>query len=127
MRRRDFLLMLGGIAVAWPLFARAQQKPAVIGYLQSGTPGSSASYFAALRQGLSEGGYVEGQNLTIEYRWADGNYDRLPSLAADLVRRKVDVIATGGGPPAAMAARDATSTIPIVFVVGTDPVGIRAR
>jgi putative ABC transport system substrate-binding protein len=94
----------------------------VIGYLQSGAPGSSASYLAALHQGLSERGYVEGQNLTIEYHWADGDYGRLPALAADLVRRKVDVIATGGGPPAAIAAKDATATIPIVFVVGTDPV-----
>ena len=123
MKRREFIRAIGGIAVAWPALARAQQKAMpVIGYLQSGSPGSSASYLAALRRGLGETGYVEGQNLTIEYRWADGNYDRLPSMAGDLVRRNVDVIATGGGPPAALAARDATASIPVVFVVGTDPV-----
>src|SRR5262249_39062406 len=112
--RRELLAALGG-AAGWPLAARAQQTAMpVVGYLQSGAPGPSASYLAALRRALSETGYVEGQNLTIEYRWAEGNYARLPALAADLVRRKVDVIATGGGPPAALAAKDATSTIPIV-------------
>ena len=122
MKRREFISLLGA-TVALPRAARAQQPPMpVVGYLQSGAPGPSASYLAALRRALSETGYVEGQNLTIEYRWAEGNYDRLPALAADLVRRKVDVIATGGGPPAALAAKDATSTIPIVFVIGTDPV-----
>jgi putative ABC transport system substrate-binding protein len=94
----------------------------VIGYLQAGAPGPSASYLAALRLGLSETGYIEGQNLTIECRWGHGNYDRLTALAADLVRHKVAVIVTGGGPPAALAAKNATSTIPIVFVIGTDPV-----
>jgi ABC-type uncharacterized transport system substrate-binding protein len=84
---------------------------------------SSAGYLAALRRGLGEAGYVEGQNLTLEYRWAEGDYDRLPALAADLVGHKVDVIMTGGGPPAALAAKAATSIIPIVLVVGTDPVG----
>src|SRR5262249_43148379 len=118
--RRELLAALGGAAAAWPLAARGQQPAMhVAGYLQSGAPGPSASYLAALRQGLSETGYVEGQNLTIEYRWAEGNYDRLPALAPHLVRRQVDVIATGGGPPAALAAKDATATIPIVFVIGT--------
>jgi putative ABC transport system substrate-binding protein len=94
----------------------------VVGYLQSAAPGPSALYLDALRQGLREAGYDEGQNATIEYRWANGDYGRLATLAADLVRHKVDVIATGGGPPAALAAKAATSTIPIVFVIGTDPI-----
>ena len=122
VRRREFITLLGGM-MAWPVAARAQQKAtSIIGYLQSGAPGPSASYLDALRRGLSEAGYIEGQNLKIEYRWAEGKYDRLPELAADLVRRNVEVIATGGGPPAALAAKNATSIIPIVFVVGTDPV-----
>jgi putative ABC transport system substrate-binding protein len=94
----------------------------VIGYLSGNSPGDVATLVAAFRRGLAEAGYVEGQNLTIEYRWAEGNRERLPALAADLVSRKVDVIATGGGPSTALAAKDATSTIPIVFVAGTDPV-----
>src|SRR5262249_58018314 len=126
LKRREFITLLGGAAATWPLAARAQQQaPSVIGYLQSGVPSASASYLAALRRALSETSYVEGLNLRIEYRWAEGNYARLPALAADLVRRKVDVIATGGGPPAALAAKDATSTIPIVCVIGTDPVQLR--
>ena len=123
MRRREFSTLLGGAATAStvsPLPLGAQQKATpVIGYLGISTPGSSAPSLAAFRQGLSETGYVEGQNLTIEYRWAEDRYDRLPALAADLVGRKVDVIVAGG---AAGAAKDATSTIPIVFTSG-DAVG----
>jgi putative ABC transport system substrate-binding protein len=104
--------------------ARAQQKAIpVIGYLDAGSAGMRASLVAALRQGLSETGYVEGQNVAIEFRWAEGSYDRLPALAADLVGRKVDLIATGGGNVSALAAKNATSTIPIVFISGGDPVG----
>jgi putative ABC transport system substrate-binding protein len=122
MRRRDFITVVAGAAAGWPFAARAQQKATpVIGYLGVGAPGTSASNVAALRQGLSETGYVEGQNLTIEYRWAEGRYDRLPAFAADLVGRKVNVI-VAGAPPAAHAAKNATSTIPIVFTSG-DAVG----
>jgi putative ABC transport system substrate-binding protein len=122
MNRRAFVRFLGGAAVAWPFAARAQQKAMpVIGFLGSRSPGESASLVAALRQGLGETGYVERQNLAIEYCWAEGQYDRLPELAADLVRRNVDAIVAGGA-PATRAAKDATSTIPIVFNTGTDPV-----
>jgi len=117
MRRRELVLLLGGALTA-AYTVRAQQKAVpVIGYLGGGSPGGGAAF----RQGLIEVGYVEGQNLAIEYRWAEGHYDRLPALAADLVRRKVDMIAAGGM-PLALAAKSATSTIPIVFIVGTDPV-----
>jgi putative tryptophan/tyrosine transport system substrate-binding protein len=124
MRRRELLLVLGGAMTA-ARRPRAQQKTiAVIGYLNSASPGPAAPYLAAFRQGLSETGYVEGQNLAIEYRWAEGHYDRLPALAADLVDRKVDLIATSGGTPPARAAKNASSTIPIVFV-GGDPIADR--
>jgi putative ABC transport system substrate-binding protein len=122
MRRREFVTVLGGVAVAWPLAARAQQKAMpVIGYLGSSSPNPNSPNLAALRQGLSETGYVEGQNLAIEYRWAEGRYDRLPAMAADFVGRKVDVIVAPSS-PAALAAKNATSTIPIVFYSGGDPV-----
>ena len=120
--RRELLILLGGAVMA-PRGLRAQQKAMpVIGYLGAGSPGPNAPLVAAFHQGLSETGWVEGQNLAIEYRWAEGRYDRLPALAADLVGRQVDVIAASDV-PAARAAKSATSTIPIVFAVGTDPVG----
>jgi len=121
MRRRELMLLLGGAMIA-PRALRAQQKAMpVIGFLGMTSPGPFAPFVAAFRQGLSETGYVEGQNLAIEYRWAEGSYDRLPALAADLVGRKVDLIATSGGPPSARAAKNASSTIPIVFIA-SDPV-----
>jgi putative ABC transport system substrate-binding protein len=124
MRRRDFASLLGGMAAftTWSPPLSAQQKATqVIGYLGIGTPSPAAGSVAALRQGLSETGYVEGQNLAIENRWAEGHFDRLPALAVDLVGRKVDVIVAGAD-PAARAAQNATSTIPIVFIAGADPV-----
>jgi putative tryptophan/tyrosine transport system substrate-binding protein len=126
MRRREFSTLLCGAATAstvWPLPLSAQQKATpVIGWLGISTPGPSAPSLAAFRHGLSETGYVEGQNVTIEYRWAEGRYDRLSALAADLVARSVDVLVASSGDPAAYAAKSATSTIPIVFTSG-DAVG----
>jgi putative ABC transport system substrate-binding protein len=123
MRRRDFISIFGSAAAAWPLAARGQQAMPTIGLLHRGTatPVIEAQ-LAAFRHGLKEGGYVEGQNLAIEYRWGEGKNERLPELAADLVRRNVNVIAAVGGPASNQAGKNATSTIPVVFNAGADPV-----
>jgi putative ABC transport system substrate-binding protein len=123
MRRREFIALAGGAAVAWPLAVRAQQKAMpVVGYLASATPEVNIQLLPAFLSGLSETGWVEGQNVAIEYRWAEDHYERLPALAAELVSRNVDVIVSTGGTPGALAAKNATSTTPIIFITGGDPV-----
>jgi putative ABC transport system substrate-binding protein len=123
MKRREFITLLGGTAAAWPLASRAQQPAMpVIGYFSARSPRTDVPMLAVFHRGLGEAGYVEGKNVAIEFRWANGQYDRMSELAADLVQRRVSVIVTSGGPQSALAAKSATETIPILFVTAGDPV-----
>jgi putative ABC transport system substrate-binding protein len=123
MRRREFIALLGGATASWPLVVYAQQPSMpVIGFVNAASPGPLRQQIAAFREGLKNSDYVEGQNVAVEYRWAEGQYDRLPALVADVVRQQVSVIVAGGGAPAVLAAKAATTTIPIVFSAGGDPV-----
>jgi ABC-type uncharacterized transport system substrate-binding protein len=125
VKRREFITLLGGAAAAWPLTARAQQAAMpIMGFLSSRSPGESAGVLAGFRRGLAETGFVEGQNLAIAFRWAEGHYDRLPILAAELVQLRVAALFAAGGPPSALAAKAATSTIPVVFSAVTEPVRV---
>jgi putative ABC transport system substrate-binding protein len=123
MRRRDFITVLGG-AAAWPLVARAQQTKPIVGFLNSASPTAFAPYVEGFLKGLREAGYSAGGNVTIEYRWGEGQYERLPGLAAQLAALPANVIAATGGEPSGVAAQAATSTIPIVFAAGGDPIKV---
>src|SRR6266699_1894379 len=125
VRRREFITLLGGAAVGWPLNAHAQQASIpVIGFLNSGSTDAYPDRVVAFRAGLNEVGYIEGQNVTVEYRWGLGQYDRLAAMAAELVQWPVSVLVATGGEPAALAAKAATSSVPIVFAIGGDPVNL---